>query len=218
MKTITTTFNVYTFEELNKEAQNKVKESIKTRLYEFRSMEVGEYLGTMLCEDYNIGGAILNYSLSYSQGDGVCFYGVNLLSYFKLKDRKVEEYNPFEKWCAENLNKEDFELLLQYLNEDYNIKAQKDYGCNYEHSHSCFLDEEFYNSDDWDEVERINDFIYDLKKKLTPIYHSICKELEKFGYQYLEDIFEEEIMDEIAFIEKELGFNFYIDGSYYYGG
>ena len=165
MKTITKIFNIYNFDELSEKAKEKVLNTEKDKLYNEHCNNVDDVIYDCLC-NYGMEDAKYNYSLSYSQGDGVCFYNINLFSYIRLTSKDYNtKLNKFELESLTLLNEKEYKMFLQYLNEGYNIKIVKN-SSNYCHSHTCTLEEEYYYSDDAEEEKAINNLIYDLKKKM----------------------------------------------------
>lgn len=91
MKKITKTYETYTYDELSKEAQEKVLEnlhdiSVEDDWFEFEFEEIIESLAKMGFED-----AKIFFSGFYSQGDGACFTANldidKVVKYFKLKTK-----------------------------------------------------------------------------------------------------------------------------------
>ena len=215
MRTITKIFNIYNFDELSEKAKEKVVNTVREHLYTEHCNNVDDVIYECLY-NYGVGGAEYNYSLSYSQGDGVCFYNINLFSYTRLinKDNNIK-LNKFEIETLTLLNEKEYKMFLQYLNEGYNIKIVKN-SSNYCHSHTCALEEEYYYSDNEEEEKAINNLIYDLKKKMEYIYHNMCYEIERLAYNYIEYISDDEIKEDINYLQNDCGLMFLQDGSYYY--
>ena len=99
MRTITKEIQLYKFEELSDKAKDEVRYSqdlyiLSDYIEDYLNQYLGEYLGL------NYSG--LEYSLNYSQGDGVCFK-LDSLSTSKL--RELDKYNEFKEF-------RDFELDL----------------------------------------------------------------------------------------------------------
>lgn len=213
MKTITKIFNIYTFDELNEKAKEKVVNTVREHLYTEHCDNVDDVIYECLY-NYGVGEAEYNYSLSYSQGDGVCFYNMNLFSYSRLTSKVYNKIlNKFEIEALTLLNEKEYKLLLQYLNEGYNIKIVKN-SSNYCHSYTCSLEEEYYYSDDAEEEKEINNLIYDLKKKMESIYHNMCYEIERLAYNYIENISDDEIKEDINYLQNDCGLMFLEDGAY----
>ena len=216
MRTITKIFNIYNFDELSEKAKEKVLNTVREHLYTEHCNNVDDVIYECLY-NYGVGDAEYNYSFSYSQGDGVCFYNINLFSYTRLTSKNNNiKLNKFELEALTLLNQKEYKMFLQYLNEGYNIKIVKN-NSNYCHSHTCTLEEEYYYSDDTEEEKAINNLIYDLKKKMENIYHKMCYEIERLAYNYIEYISDDEIKEDINYLESDCGLMFQEDGSYYYG-
>ena len=215
MKTITKIFNIYNFDELSEKAKEKVVNASREYLYTEHCNNVDDVIYECLY-NYGVGDAEYNYSLNYSQGDGVCFYNINLFSYTRLTSKYYNtKLNKFELEALTLLNEEEYKLLLQYLNEGYNIKIVKN-SSMYCHSHTCTLEEEYYYSDNEEEEKAINNLIYDLKKKMENIYHKMCYQIERLAYNYIEYISDDEIKEEINYLQNDCGLMFLEDGSYSY--
>ena len=215
MRTITKIINLYNFDELSEKAKEKVLNTEKEYLYNNHCNNLDDFICDCLC-NYGMEEAKYDYSLNYSQGDGVCFYNVNLFSYSRLasKDNNIK-LNKFEKEALTLLNDEEYKLLLQYLNDGYNIKIVKN-NSMYCHSHTCTLEEEYYYNDDAEEEKAMNNFIYDLKKKMEHIYYNMCYEIERLAYNYIENISNDEITEDINYLQNDCGLMFLEDGSYCY--
>lgn len=215
MRTITKIINLYNFDELSEKAKEKVLNTEKEYLYNNHCNNLDDFICDCLY-DYGMEEAKYNYSLNYSQGDGVCFYNINLFSYTRLTSKDYnKKLNKFEKEALMLLNEKEYKLLLQYLNDGYNIKIVKN-SSMYCHSHTCTLEEEYYYSDDAEEENKMNNFIYDLKKKMENIYHNMCYEIERLAYNYIENISDDEITEDINYLQNNCGLMFLEDGSYCY--
>ena len=96
MKTITKIFNIYNFDEFSEKAKEKVINASREYLYTEHCNNVDDVIYECLY-NYGVGDAEYNYSLSYSQGDGVCFYNINLFSYIRLTSKDYNtKLNKFE--------------------------------------------------------------------------------------------------------------------------
>ena len=49
------------------------------------------------------------------------------------------------------------------------------------------------------------------------IYHKMCYEIERLAYNYIEYISDDEIKEDINYLEIDFELMFQEDGSYYYG-
>lgn len=190
MRKVTKIYTVYDFKELDKKAQkNAIEEA-----YEWLSQERCDHLKDDLLEEmeYNYGiiPDDLFYSLSYSQGDGLCFTLKNILSYTRLKNflydtGSLDSLNPFEKAVVSDLDKEKQNLLLEYLNYDYNISIKKT-SWMYEHSHTCDFEWEYYRDDDAAKEDVINSVVEEICSHaglFRGVYDDVCDKLEKLGYE-----------------------------------
>lgn len=213
MRQITKIYNVYNYNELNKEAQEKARGEVYDLLAEIKCDFLQEDLEDHLKTNYGIVPDELYYSLSYSQGDGLCFTLKNIFSYGTLKEAIAKNndkgLNAFEKTVFE-LGPSKRDLILEYLNADYNINIQKT-SWSYQHSNTCSFEWEFYSNDDRLKEKEINEVINELCSRtgiLRDLYDKICYDLEETGYEIAYPD-EEEVLE---YIEGQ-GFEFLEDGS-----
>lgn len=159
MKTIT--YNVYSFDELSKEAQEKAREKwAQNNDYYFLSDYLNEKLHELLIEN-NI--KDLNntskagtkttqvfYSLSYSQGDGCMFEG---------------------------------DFVFTYKGSKYivNVKHSGHY-YHYNSKNFTIYDEEGEELDSMEECKEISE----VEEAFNIVYKKICKDLEQIGYNFIE--------------------------------
>ena len=95
-RTVTTSYDVFTYDELSDEAKEKVKDEFLRVRQEYESDVFSDSCGTMLKELFPNSDLKIEYSLSYSQGDGFNTYGsldvndlINVdLSAYPFKDSK----------------------------------------------------------------------------------------------------------------------------------
>lgn len=190
MKQVTKTYNVFSYEELNKEAQKKAVEKAYTWLSEERCDHLKDDILEEMNYLYNIVPDNLFYSLSYSQGDGLCFTLKNIFSYTKLKDflnstGKLTDLNAFEKAIISELDETQQYLVLEYLNSNYNISIRK-ISWNYEHSHTCDFTWDYYENNNTIKEKAVNDVIKELCSSIglfRKIYDEICRNMENLGYE-----------------------------------
>lgn len=215
MKKIIKEINVYNFNELSEESKQKVKEEIAEILVQNKFDFLQEDLKEFLEFNYKLNDFIINYSFTYSQGDGCCFYNKeksSLLSYTIIKNRDIQNANAFEKYIIENERNINYDLLLDYLNSGYKLYIEKsDY--RYSHCNTCDINYEYYYDDNYNYEAEMENFIEDLCNLLkNEVYDSICDEMEKLGYSYYE-VSEEELEYFIDSMEYE----FLEDGEIYRG-
>lgn len=190
MKEITKVYTVYTYNELNKEAKKKaLNETYEILAQEGADSLEDNILGEMEYK-YNIVPDELFYSLTYSQGDGLCFTLKNIFSYTKLRDflygaGSLDCLNIFEKAIISELDEEKQKLIIEYLNYDYNISIKK-ISWNYEHSHTCGFEWEHYRDDNSAKEDKVNEIIEGLCSRtglLRKVYDEACDYLERLGYE-----------------------------------
>lgn len=200
-----TVYKIDELKDINIKAYNKVMDDSRQFLIDSNFNYATEDVIYTLKEKYNLSIDEKNifYSISYCQGDGFCFIDSNILSYTNIKN-KSKDCNAFEKWIIDNLSDDDMRLLLDYLNCNYNLSIIKT-SHHYSHVYTCIIDYEvFYSSDDENYIETMNNFIYELTKKLfNNVYVAICNDIETMLYSYY-DIAEDDV---IQFIN---------DNDYYY--
>ena len=201
------TMKVYNFDELSEGVKTKVIEDYRELLGALRNQDLTkEYLLSILEDDYNLKDFEVDYSLSYSQGDGVCFYGNNVLSYTILKNGDYNNANAFEKYIMDNYNGNEFEAILNYLNEGNSIYIEKTF-FQYSHLNTCSINYDWevdsQNVDNW----IIEDLCNELK---IYVYNPICLKLERLGYDFME-VSDEEV---IEFIEDNK-YEFFENGENY---
>lgn len=204
MKKITKTFNVYSLKELkdvNKEKYEKECEDIRDIIINDNFYYFDSDLDINFKDDYKLEGLKFGYSLSFSQGDGFCFYyknNENILSYTRLKNNKQDELNVFEKYIIENY-KENLKTILKFLNYGYSITIKKSCS-NYEHSRTCEIDYDYSDELTTQELVIIDNLVKDLYEN---VYLDICSKYEDMGYKCYEvseeDIFEYAEINDLEF-------------------
>lgn len=199
MRKIVKEINIYKFEELKEETQNKIIKDFKDQLINQNFNNFSDEIKLHLKDNYKLYDLEVDYSLNYCQGDGICFYNnrYNLLSYEVLKNKDIKNANIFEKYIIENNLIND--KLLDYLCEGYNLGIFKR-NINYSYASTCFIDYEYYYNDD--EKEAINKYIDSLVNILYKLYINICEELEKIGYSNY-DVADQEVKEYIEDNEFE---------------
>lgn len=220
MKEITKTYIVYNYNELGKEAQEKVKEKAREELINNRCSNLPYDLLDYLENVWNLVLAKdeLFYSLSYSQGDGVSFIMDSLFDEHLLKDYfegevGIKDLNPFEELVAKELSFEDQKSLMEYLRAGYVVSVEKTYW-QYEHSKTCDFKWERYRNDDLVVENKINevvDRLFNVNGLFRERYEEICSAVETTGYEII-DPADSEIEDYI----EESDCVFLEDGSIFF--
>lgn len=167
MKTIE--LNLYSFNELSESAKEKaISKWYEKEDYPFLSEDIRNYIAEKLDTEKVISEIELNYSLSYSQGDGLSF--------------KCDF--DFEKW----LEKYDFqEFKKRAILEQFSVKINANNG-RYCYAHKDCVNMEYctyksYFSTDLSNLESLADSVL---SDITDYYLSICKEAQKYGYSVIE--------------------------------
>lgn len=157
---------LYSFEELSAEAQQNAIENERQYTYEwidltFFTDDAKEQLATVGFEN-----AQINYSLGYSQGDGLSFKADIDLSYF------LDLFAPnYPQWIKDTLYN--------------NISAR----CTGNDGRYCFASRKDIDVtlDNWyREYGNVNDFVSRLDDFITDCYIDECKKLERQGYDEIE--------------------------------
>ena len=205
MKTIE--INVYEFNELEDKVQAQLIVQEKTTLLELLEMDSYEDFAHEKIKEAGFGSDVdkLEYSLSYSQGDGVAFYGTVyedetavLFDEF-LQEKNISITEEFAQFIKDNTY---FKITRNHWGHHYShwgtmdIEVQNDY----------FLEEieeftEFKTAEEGHEKvdSLLNEFSVFLKKKVQELSH----ELEALGYEYIE----EQTSEDIAL--ENLKYNYY---------
>lgn len=173
MRTAIKETSVYKFNELSEEAKQVAKSWwLESREAEFFSNDCYMFLK----EDFEITELTIDYSLGYSQGDGLCMYG------------KLSTYNDnFFDIITEGLTERQKELFKEEIQSINFVKF------NYYYSHSKTIHIELeYDSEEsiTDEVNTIMQIVF---QNVCSWYSKKCDELEKQGYAYFYEISDEDM-------------------------
>jgi hypothetical protein len=164
MRTITVKYQVAKFNELNDKQKSKVLDNYRdiNTDYDFLSYYITEYAHDL--EILGFSNVNINYSISYSQGDGACFSGDytppknKTEAKKRLKDFKCNSGMPNFRILAEEL------LLMNFKGiqlDDLSIQAH-----NSRYSHSNTVSCENNDLNEWS------------KKYMNEIYSSLVKSYE----------------------------------------
>jgi hypothetical protein len=166
MKTIE--IKLYSFEELSKEAQekalNKWNENGDSVYMDFFYENCVEE-----AKEHGFVNPVINYSLSYSQGDGLSF--------------KADGYNNLEALFIETLG-QGKEKTAKLLADNCRLICQGNTG-RYAYSSSSDIDL-YFDANTNTNNKNINSAVNEALKSLTDIYLALCKKLEKQGYDEIE--------------------------------
>lgn len=198
MRTITHTFNVYKYSELNADAQDYAKQQYLD--LPWRNEDFKELVETCLKEDYPNSVLEFQYSLGYGQGDGF-----NISGSLNLKDVLKYESGKFSD--------KEIETLKEYFEYEEFAELKKNYRYGY-----CLADQNDYVGLLWDQlawydVDVDEILLSKLDKVVCEHVKSLCKEYEQMGYEYLYKI-EDEEMDLVSAAND---YEYLEDGSFYGG-
>jgi len=199
MRTITKEIELYKFEELSEKAKDKFRYSQDLYiLEEFIRDYLGEYLGL----DYSK----LEYSLSYSQGDGACFR-IDSLDTAKLLE--LDTHNEFKAF-----RKFELDLFLPLIGAGY-IEFNR-YNSFYSHERSYTIElnlwgvEEYYFGRELS--ERLKDRLELFIDALRSWYIDLQIKIRDYGYKEIEYLQSDECIVELCECN---GYEFTEDGKLY---
>lgn len=166
----TQTINIYSFDELSEEAQEKAIEYFRNckqqdgDLLMFFSDDVVEQLKEKGWNDVK-----LRYSLSCCQGDGLCFSGNLDLKWF------------LENEYSHKLPKYKVNALCEYI---YSVHSKGNTGryC-YASENQIEYDENYQNGEHW---ERIDKLWQNVLSEIKTSYMTLCRKFEKQGYNEID--------------------------------
>lgn len=168
MRTVRT--KIYKFEELTKEAQQKAIENYRNddfiHLDMFNDDAAEKIIEAGFYDDVKI-----QYSFSYSQGDGLSFEAKRIESKILLQ------------MFAEILGT-DKEKTAKVIIENCSFKCTGNTG-----NHYCYAsrNDVYFEFDDYSANKpNIHELVSKVETKLKDLYMSICAELEKQGYAEIE--------------------------------
>lgn len=205
MRKIIEEINVYTYNELPKEAKGKVKEWYLTddsKIQEFLDI-CNNDLENLFCGDLQV-----QFSLGYCQGDGVNIYGLvhakdiikcldehkggALFAEFEnaLSDKEKRIITHYEMLCEEI-------DLLENRRYDYSLSDR----INIVDCWGCLLENSMYKNINYTVLEKFEELVRNIFTKL-------CRKYEEYGYSFFYAIND----DELSEICNCNGWEFYADG------
>jgi hypothetical protein len=191
MKTIE--IQLYKFTELSEPAKNVAIE--KQRNYEIEFDWFSDFCHEQISENGFKGNIKLQYSLSYSQGDGLSFS----CDYFDNLNALFVEILGTEKQKTIDFIIDNCSLKINSNNGRYCYAHRND--VNFE------LDNYYVKSS-----TNLDNLISKVETKLRDLYINLCNELEKQGYDEIENQYSDEYITE-TLIENDCYFT--IDGLIY---
>lgn len=180
----TETIKIYSFNELSDEAKEKAIDY--ERNYRYKNGEPLMFFNEVYNEYFTragFNGTQIQYSLSYSQGDGLSF---SAESYDFLKDLYLEVLGEGKEKTAELLA-ENSTLIMKGNTGRYCYASTSDidlYFENYTSEINCL------------NIDNIESVQGQVLNKLCTIYIDLCKELEDIGYKEIEHYYSDEVIIE----------------------
>jgi hypothetical protein len=199
MKQVTKVYNVYTFEELSKEAKAKVKDKLSEVIVDDRFEWLKSDLEESLKACYDIDGDI-SYSLTSSQGDGLHFDSDDLMTkpFYDLMVKIIDN----EKTAYEEKDKITFKQVIKvFYNHRSNLQvfSKHDHYNRYAYASKRDINVEVLDEDAFKDLEVIkqvkewhdngNAFktaIDIFTSLVTRAYLAICSDYEDIGYKVYE--------------------------------
>ncbi len=180
--------NVYEFDELSDKIQEKVIQRFVEQEFEYMNLDFFEEFAKDYIEEKGFEDIEIQYSLSYSQGDGFSFEGTS--------SNNV-------KFLRENFGEKFVILATSYYVDDLVISVNRSSHQSV-HSNSVYFDISInYISDDGSdytaydkEISKLSELVSELEDKGAYFLEDICKKLEKDGYSEIEQMTSEETIKE----------------------
>lgn len=180
------TINIFNFNELNDSAKQTAINNYRNNYYDYNMESFNEYAKELIQEKGFKDKIVMNYSLSYSQGDGLSFSANN---YNKIKDIFIEI-------LGENKTK-TIDTIMDNCN--FIVKGNTGRYC-----FASFNDVEYELSfyANVKNPKRIYEIIEKVQNKISEIYVTLCNELEQIGYADIEYQNSDEYISEILEINE----------------
>ena len=198
MRTETIEYTVYNYDELSDDAKENVKQwylnAMSSDMVCDFSNDVKDDLFNLFGEnDLNV-----QYSLSYCQGDGLNIYGeIDAESIFRYISENGQQFANVSTY-PKALTEDEKQAILIYAKDCPNIKIPENRPYCY-----CIADRidivdtwsyelEFGSYSDID-----HDLLYKFECLVRNIFECLCRDYEKWGYEYFYEI-DDETMSEIC--------------------
>lgn len=208
MRTITITKNVYKYDELNTKAQERVME------WYVANYRTPELFSEMLDEDLEMllgeNDLDVEYSLNYSQGDGLNVYGsIPLTQILDEAERCSWLITCFDAFC--NCFTEYEKALIRRYAEDYDtVNIPRNTSNMYHYCHADHIDYAGdYMSNVGDDADA--DLLNRVNAALISLFSELCASYEEWGYEFLYDV-DDDTLSEVC---KANGWEFTEDGELY---
>lgn len=176
MKTVVKKINLFSFNELNNEAKQKVKNWYNENYKE--AYQFSEMCLEQLKNDFGINTLDVEFSLSYSQGDGFCMKG-------KIIPSEVNEYF-WNNIICKKLNQTQKQIIKNELN--YFVFKKNNF--RYSYAKTVYIEPII----EYNEYKHRKTFNMAMKN-IQNWYEKTCKTFEECGYKYFYETTEEEIQE-----------------------
>lgn len=183
------TLKTYMFDELSEKAQETALENFKKHYeYPFFCEDLTDLFNDRLAE-LGLPNEDVQWSLSYSQGDGVAFYGSVDVETYLEKNNLRDKYAPI------------------FLDGDCMVSItikKSDSFWNYNHANTMVV----YVDTEWDSEETVEfrfaeTLITELEERFKDHIADVSHELEQMGYDHIEYINGDEFMRETLICREE---------------
>ena len=208
MRTITITKNVYKYDELNTKAQERVME------WYVANYRTPELFSEMLDEDLEMllgkNDLDVEYSLNYSQGDGLNVYGsIPLTQILDEAERCGWLITCFDAF--RNCFTEYEKALIRRYAEDYDtVNIPRNTSNMYHYCHADHIDYAGdYMSNVGDDADA--DLLNRVNAALISLFSELCASYEEWGYEFLYDV-DDDTLSEVC---EANGWEFTEDGELY---
>lgn len=212
MRTVTDTYNVYTYPELSEEAKEKVNQwylDDPCRNETFSEMYMEDIKNLFHGSDLK-----MQYSLGYCQGDGLNIYGeLDLMDVFKtIHDKSYcgETFKDFWNTMTEHEQK-TIEAYMEVCGRSVALPYNNGH-YNYCVSDKTDFAEEWIEELEYQQYKNIQvDTIRKMEKLVTDMFVMLSKQYEEYGYKYFYETDEEEVTETC----EANGWEFLEDGTFY---
>lgn len=193
MKTITKEIKLYKYNELSKEAKEKVNEnylasylesSIRSESFEeLVKSDLESSKGIKVTEDFEV-----EYDLSYCQGDYLNLYGG--LDFEELS-------NELKSRFYKNLSEKEIKLFEEFIKYNYvDFERTNYYGCAGVEIRIKINSEGYnYLVEHEEKEDKYYEIVVKIEKNIEEWYDEICEEYKELGYRYFYEGDEDEIKE-----------------------
>ena len=212
MRTVTETYNVYTYPELSEEAKEKVNQWYLDD--PCRNETFSEIYTEDLKHLFSGSDLKMQYSLGYCQGDGLNIYGeLDLMDVFKaIRDKLYcgETFKDFWDYMTEHEQK-TIEAYMEVCGRTVVLPYNDGY-YNYCVSDKTDFAEGWIYDLEYQQYKNIQvDTIRKMKKLVADMFVMLAKQYEEYGYKYFYEADEEEVTETC----EANGWEFLEDGTFY---